>query len=182
MFTYTPPSVEGAARGAPVARDLPDEGRRQGDEAFHELGPREGAAGRGEPLKQEELDPPRAHVALPRPGRADISQHDDDPFCLAGESPVEVVMPRNVFRVRHFIPGREVQSLACIVFGRLACQILCREICAVTQQRPNHLGVVRTGGGAHQRRRRVVLLLLEEITLRSTMRSNAYARIAAAIK
>ena len=85
MFTYTPPSVEGAARGAPVARDLPDEGRRQGDEAFHELGPREGATRRKEPLKQEELDPPRAHVALPRPGRADISQYADDFFCFDGE-------------------------------------------------------------------------------------------------
>ena len=72
MFTYTPPSVEGAARGAPVARDLPDEGRRQGDEAFHELGPREGTAGRAEPLKQKELDPPRALVAFPRPGGADV--------------------------------------------------------------------------------------------------------------
>ena len=65
MFTYTPLSVEGVARGAPVARDLSDHRRRQGNQAFHKLGPREGAAGHGEPLKQEELDAPCAHVALP---------------------------------------------------------------------------------------------------------------------
>ena len=126
MFTYTPLSVEGVARGAPVARDLPDEGRRQGDNSRHqrvggpfsgnrrwrafpgprhfttacgfelldrhcasgvatEGGHREGATRRTEPLEQEELDPPRAHVALPRPGRADISQYADDFFCFDGE-------------------------------------------------------------------------------------------------
>ena len=206
MFTYTPLSAEGVARGAPVARDLSDHRRRQGDNSRHqrvggpfsgnrrwrafpgprhfttacgfelldrhcasgvatEGGHREGATRRTEPLEQEELDPPRAHVALPRPGRADISQYADDFFCVE-------------MGVKRISLGRipAAQSLARIVFGRLACQILCREICAATQQRPNHLGVVRTGSGAHQRRRRVAALIIY------SLRSNAYARIAAAIK
>ena len=85
MFTYTPLSAEGVARGAPVARDLSDHRRRQGNQAFHELGPREGAAGHREPLKQEKLDPPRAHVALPGASRANISQYADDFLCFDGE-------------------------------------------------------------------------------------------------
>ena len=74
MFTYTYPSAEGVARGAPVARDLSDEGRRQGDEEDADDGSAFGdddVVPPPPPPLPSELSTGRPEPSVPRPPRTE---------------------------------------------------------------------------------------------------------------